>query len=80
MNSKILFLCVTLFTLLVLTGCGVKADPIKYPETAIDSYMQSYTGNEPTPEELERTKRDKEATEAAKKSDTDKVPSLIPSP
>jgi hypothetical protein len=37
----------------------VKGPPVQHPETAIDSYVQNYTGTEPTAEELERTK-DKE--------------------
>lgn len=39
-------------------GCGVKAPPAKFPETVVDSYVQSYTGQAPTPEEIERAKND----------------------
>lgn len=42
MNSKILF---GLF-LILLSSCGVKSPPKKYPETAIDSYIKEYTGND----------------------------------
>lgn len=59
MNSKILFFILISFS---LAGCGVKAPPQKYPDTAIDSYIREYTGTtELSPEELERTK-DKPAT------------------
>lgn len=40
----------------VLTSCGVKGPPIKYPETVVDSYVQEYTGSNITPEEAERAK------------------------
>lgn len=46
-----------LIALISLSGCGVKAPPLKYSETIIDSYTQEYTGSaELTPEEIERTK------------------------
>ncbi len=78
MNFNIFFI-LSLF--IFVTGCGVKADPVKYPETVIDSYVKSYTGNDQTPEEIERAKRNLEAAEAAKKEkESDKSPSLIPSP
>lgn len=69
MNSNIFLVLIALITLTNLLGCGVKADPIKFSETAIDSYVQGYTGSEPTAEELERMK-----------SKSEKVPSLIPAP
>lgn len=47
----------------------MKANPVKYSETAIDSYIQTYTGKESESEELEK----------AKKSDTLKTP-VIPNP
>lgn len=54
MNSKILLFSLTLF---MICGCGVKAPPLKYPETIVDSYTREYTGTtELTPEEIERTK------------------------
>ena len=53
MNSKfILFI----FILSLFAACGVKGPPAKYPETIVDSYTRSYTGADPTPEEIERTK------------------------
>ena len=51
MNSKILSL---LLFISILTGCGVKSDPLKYPEIAIDSYINEYTGKGPTTEQLEK--------------------------
>jgi hypothetical protein len=53
LNSKIL-ICLGL--LLTLASCGVKAPPIKYRETIVDSYVKDYTGTEPSAEEIERTK------------------------
>jgi len=53
---------ILLSLVLFLTGCGVKADPVRYTETAIDSYVQSYTGSEPTSEEQENTKKSESAT------------------
>jgi hypothetical protein len=48
LNSKILLLIVCSF---VFSSCGVKAPPKEYPETAIDSYVQSYTHTiEPIPQ------------------------------
>lgn len=77
LNFKIFFLLSTLF---ILTGCGVKADPVKYSETAIDSYVQGYTGSEPTAEEIERAKINKAAAEeATKKNEPTKAP-IIPNP
>jgi len=31
--------------LFILYSCGVKAPPVKYPETAIDSYVDSFTNS-----------------------------------
>lgn len=69
MNSKILSL---LLFISILTGCGVKSDPLKYPEIAVDSYINEYTGKGPTTEQLEKAKKDKETSETTKP--------LIPSP
>lgn len=64
MNFKnLLFVCLIGFTF----GCGVKAPPAKYPDTMVDSYIQRYTGQGPTPEELERIRINREATEEAAK-------------
>ncbi|MBC7540564.1 MAG: hypothetical protein H7281_17195 [Bacteriovorax sp.] len=41
MNSKVINY---LFILSIITGCGVKAHPLKPPDTAIRSYTESYTG------------------------------------
>lgn len=38
----------------LLIGCGVKARPLSPPETAIQSYTQSYTG--PTDPDKEKQK------------------------
>ncbi len=38
MNSKILFLILFLFA-----GCGVKAPPLKHPDTVVESYVKGYT-------------------------------------
>ncbi len=56
-------------------GCGVKAPPAKYPETMVDSYVQSYTGTTPTPEELERIKNDEPI-----QSTTDQTKTISPLP
>nr|BDT30263.1 hypothetical protein BHI3_37290 [Bacteriovorax sp. HI3] len=54
MNSKILLLSLISIT---LSSCGVKAPPVQYPDTSVDSYIREYTGTtELTPEEIERTK------------------------
>lgn len=50
MNSKIVFL----MSAFLLIGCGVKARPLSPPETAIQSYTQSYTG--PTEPEQDKEK------------------------
>lgn len=52
MNSKIF-----LFIFLIcVVGCGVKAPPLKHPETIVDSYTREYTGSDLSPEEIERKK------------------------
>lgn len=76
LNSKITFLFLISF---IFSGCGVKAPPLKYPETAIDSYVQEHTGNGPTPEELERSRINKDTIEAAKKNESPKTP-ITPNP
>jgi hypothetical protein len=39
LNFKIIYILVSLF----LFGCGVKARPLRPPETAIQSYIETYT-------------------------------------
>lgn len=73
MNSKILL---TLLSIISLTGCGVKAAPKKYPDQVVDSYVKGYIGGEPTPEEIERLKKDKPIVE----EESPKVPTLLPQP
>gem|GEM_PF-4477404 len=60
LNSKIFFL-----SALLLAGCGVKARPLSPPETAIQSYTQSYTG--PTEPEKEKEKKLETPTQEIKK-------------
>lgn len=32
--------------MMILTSCGVKSPPAKYPSEAIDSYIKEYTGHD----------------------------------
>jgi len=41
LNSKYILL---LICLVLASGCGVKARPFSPPETAVSSYIESYTG------------------------------------
>jgi hypothetical protein len=34
------------YFIVFLFGCGVKSDPVKPPDIAIKSYIDSYTGNQ----------------------------------
>lgn len=66
-----------LFSLLSLSACGVKAPPVKYPETVVESYVKGYTGAEPTPEELARNKNKKPIESTPEPV---KIPALLPQP
>ncbi|MBY0413825.1 MAG: hypothetical protein K2Q18_06655 [Bdellovibrionales bacterium] len=72
MNSNFFFLIL----ILLISSCGVKAPPLKYPETIVDSYTRSYTGGDPTPEELERIKNESVIPSAVdpKKNTVDPTP------
>ncbi|MBC7427523.1 MAG: hypothetical protein H7336_02855 [Bacteriovorax sp.] len=74
MNFKIIFILILLSE---LSSCGVKAPPVKYPETVIDSYVRSYTGADSTSEELSRLKKSKPKEDTTGPS---KAPTLIPQP
>lgn len=41
----------------MLFGCGVKSAPLSPPETAIKSYVESYTGT--TAEEIKTNKKER---------------------
>ena len=42
----------------------MKADPVKYSETVIDSYVQNYTGKEAPAEDLEQVKKQEPETKS----------------
>jgi hypothetical protein len=44
LNFNISYLFIYLLTALLLLSCGVKAPPLKHPETEIDSYIQTING------------------------------------
>lgn len=52
MNFKFFLLII----LVSFVGCGVKAPPLKHPETIVDSYTRDYTGSDLSAEEIERKK------------------------